>query len=160
MKKTFEVKEICQSCNGTGVYIGIAEKDGTGVVCHKCDGTGCHSFLHEYEEFKKRKINTKIKRIFKANPGIVIGENKKEGFSLTDFGGMDYKDWLKNKPFPEGSEMRKYSCPAWFYQITDYDLKPKWNECRDSLGRSFSNCPHFKTKNTCWERFDLEHKNH
>jgi hypothetical protein len=30
----------CNSCGGTGLYSGFAEKKGTAVVCLSCDGSG------------------------------------------------------------------------------------------------------------------------
>jgi hypothetical protein len=157
MKKTFTVKEKCGPCDGTGLYIGMAEHDGSAVVCHNCDGTGCHVFEHTYEDFEERKeIKRKVEQVFRINPGIGIGKGKDNKFALADFGGMPYADWLKGKPFPPKSEMRKYVCPAWWYQTVDYKKKPNWKEC-PGWG-SFSDCPHFKNKGACWEKFDKENK--
>jgi len=61
MKKIFEVNEVCPSCKGTGLYIGMGERDGAAVVCHTCKGTGCHAFKHEYEEFTEWKTSMKFK---------------------------------------------------------------------------------------------------
>lgn len=154
MKKTFKVKEECQSCNGTGKYKGLAERDGFGVVCHTCNGTGCHVFEHTYEDFTERKLSKGVKHVIQTNPGIMVGTGN--GYKFTDFGGMSYKDWSDGKPFPQGSEMRQFTCPAWWYQCADYKLKPNWDICL-RLG-SFYNCNHFKKKNECWDRFDREHK--
>ena len=30
----------CESCKGTGLYVGMAEREGSAVVCHTCKGTG------------------------------------------------------------------------------------------------------------------------
>lgn len=56
----------------------------------------------------------------------------------------------------QGEKMRKFTCPAWWYQSVDYEKKPDWEECI-GMG-SFSNCKHFKNKDFCWERFDKEQK--
>jgi len=93
-----------------------------------------------------------IKRVFQANPGIGIGESEQLKLSLEDFGGMPYREWALGLSFPPKSEMRKYTCPAWWYQRVNYKLKPKWDECI-KFG-SFSRCTHFKTKEKCWQRFD------
>lgn len=153
MKKIFEVKEKCPSCKGTGIYVGMAEKNGAGVVCHTCKGTGCHKFIHTYEDFVFREQRKGIKHVYETNPGIGVGNA--HGFKFEDFGGMPYEDWLAGKSFPDGSEMRKFTCPAWWYQSANYDLKPTWKEC--GWG-SFSACKYFETKEKCWERFDKEHK--
>lgn len=152
MKKTFKVKEKCQSCNGTGIYSGMGERNGFGVVCHNCKGTGCYEFKHTYEEFTEREPSTKIKHVIQTNPGICVGTDN--GYNFTDFGGMSYEDWNSGKPFVRGSEMRKFTCPAWWYQSANYELKPNWDIC--TLGGTFSGCKHFVNKEECWKRFDNE----
>lgn len=152
--KTIELKIVCKSCDGTGLYSGMGEQKGAAVVCHNCEGTGCFDYKFEYEDFVVRKERRGTKRVFECNPGIGIGEDPKRNLKLEDFGGMPYKEWEAGLPFPKGSEMRKYTCPAWWYQAADYDKKPKWKKC---IGYgSFSDCKNFKTKEKCWKRFDKE----
>lgn len=149
-----EFDEECPSCHGTGLYVGCAEHDGAAVVCSTCKGTGKHHFVHEYDEFTVRKDRPKVTRVFEANPGIGIGKN--DTLELSDFGGMPYQDWKQNKPFPEHSEMRKFTCPAWWYQTVDYKKKPRWEEC---IGcGAFSDCKYFSKKEDCWMCFDMEHE--
>ena len=152
MTDTFEVDEVCESCHGTGLYVGMAERDGAAVVCHTCGGTGCHHFVHEYEPFKHRANPPRVKRVFQVNPGIVIGTGN--GHALSDFGGMPLKKWKAGLPFPPGSEDRKHTCPVWWYQMADYEKKPEWKEC--GYG-SFSECFHFRTKAECWKRWDKQY---
>jgi hypothetical protein len=155
MKHIVEFDEKCKSCKGTGLYVGIGERDGAAVVCRACDGTGKYHFKHEYEDFIGREKREKVKRVYQANPGIGIGEAIGK-CTLEDFGGMPYEDWLKGKPFPPKSEMRKYTCPAWWYQSADYDKKPDWPEC--ILGGTFSECSRFYNKHKCWEKWDEIYK--
>ena len=153
--KTIELIEQCPACGGTGLYIGIGERDGSAVVCHKCKGTGEFKFTHSYEDFiGKKDIPKPVERVFQYNPGITIGKN--ETLSLSDFGGMPYKEWAAGFDFPEKSEMRKFTCPAWLYQGANYELKPNWKEC--GFG-AFSGCPSFAQKEKCWERWDKEYDN-
>jgi hypothetical protein len=154
--KTIEFDEKCQSCGGTGLYVGMGERNGAAVVCHTCDGTGKHHFTHNYEEFTERVCNPNVRRVLQCNPGIMVGESEKQGCKLEDFGGMNYKEWIEGDPFPKHSEMRKYTCPAWWYQSADYKRMPEWESC--TVGGSFSSCDHFKDKAKCWERFDKEGK--
>jgi hypothetical protein len=147
-----ELDVKCPDCGGTGLYVGMGEKIGAAIVCYKCNGTGKYHFVYQYEKFIKREDKTGIKRVYKCNPGICIGENDK--IRLEDFGGVDYTQWIKNGKFPEKSEDRKYTCPAWWYQTSDYKKKPDWNECLPC--GSFSNCDHFIDKAQCWDRFDKE----
>ncbi len=158
MKKVIEFDEKCQSCDGTGLYSGMGERDGAAVVCHTCSGTGRHHFKHEYDEFIGRIKSPKVERVFEVNPGICIGTGRAEvrRYLLSDFGGMDIEDWRKGKPFPRKSEMREFTCPAWWYQSADYKKKPRWKQCNENLGGSFSQCKHFRNKKECWMRWDRE----
>ena len=145
-----ELIEQCKACKGTGLYKGMGERDGYAVVCHNCKGTGKYHFVHEYEEFTGKKERTDITRVLQVNPGICAGGNE------LDFGGVSYKDWLQVGTFPPKSEMRNFTCPAWWYQSADYSKKPRWNECL--LCGNFSGCKHFKNKEQCWKRWDKENQ--
>lgn len=143
----------CKQCKGTGLYVGMAERDGAAVVCHGCQGTGKAHNIIEYDDFDGRKEREAVRRVYEVNPGICVGEGG--GYKLEDFGGVPYADWLKGGGFPEGSEMRAFTCPAWWYQSADYAQKPEWGECY-CVGR-FAACSRFAHKETCWARFDAEH---
>jgi len=149
-----KLKKICESCKGTGIYKGMAERDRFGVVCHTCKGTGCHIQTVEYDDFESRVSRNDVDRVLQVNPGICVGNG--DGYRDTDFGGVPYDEWLKTGEFPDGSEMRRYTCPAWWYQSANYAKKPHWKECA-VLG-SFSSCSLFGQKHFCWMRFDHENK--
>lgn len=149
-----EFDEKCKSCKGTGLYMGMAERNGAAVVCHTCKGTGCHHVKFEYEDFVKREPEPKAVRVYNVNPGIMIGTGN--GHKLEDFGGMPVTEWEDGKPFTPGTENRKFTCPAWWYQSADYKKKPDWKECWSALGSPFSSCKHFSTKEKCWARWDKE----
>lgn len=152
---TVHIEEECPPCKGTGVYIGMAERDGAAVVCYKCKGTGFHEYDITYKKFEGRKRHPDAKWVYACNPGIVLGS--KEGVcKLSDFGGVTYESWLRDGEFPYGSEDRKYICPAWWYQTCNYKLKPDWKECWDTFGSTFSKCRHFGNKDKCWSKWDEE----
>lgn len=155
MKHVIEYDCKCQSCGGTGLYVGLAERDGAAVVCYRCSGTGKQHMRYEYEDFEGRVPKQGVDRVLQVNPGIVVGRCA-DGPTTADFGGMSYADWSAGKPFPPKSEMRRFTCPKWWYQSADYKRGPDWDECNESLGRSFSHCPHFANKAGCWARFDRE----
>ena len=152
--KKIVIEEKCPACNGTGLYVGMAERDGFAVVCHQCGGTGKYTFFHEYENFERREERRGIRRVLETNCGICVGT--RNGYNIESFGGMPYKEWLSGFDFPPKSEMREFTCPVWWYQSANYELKPDWDEC--VIGRSFSDCPYFKNKEKCWDRFDKEKK--
>jgi len=154
--KKIEFDEQCPSCKGTGLFIGYAERNGAAVVCHTCKGTGKYHFVHEYEEFESRKIHPDAARVFETNPGIGIGTGN--GHTLEEFGGMPVQDWLEGKPFPPNSEMRKYTCPRWWFQLANYQKCPDWDECYTALGCSFSQAKCFAHKDKCWKRYDKENR--
>ena len=147
----FEADIQCKPCSGTGLYAGLGERDGAAVVCHTCKGTGKFHHVFEYEDFTGRRRHAGTLWVVQTNPGICVGTGN--GHRFEDFGGMSYEDWLAGKLFTAGSEMRGFTCPAWWYQSADYDLQPKWKECGWGL---FSACQHFANKYACWERFDRE----
>jgi hypothetical protein len=152
MKHIFEIDEKCTACKGTGLFQGMGERSGVAVVCHTCHGTGCFHYTHTYEDFVEREVRSEIKRVIQTNPGICVGEGG--GYTLPDFGGMTYEEWATGKPFVSGMEMRKFTCPCWWYQSTDSKKSPSWDECR--FGRTFSHCDHFADKDQCWARWDKE----
>jgi len=150
----FETDCQCVECKGSGLYVGLAERDGAAVVCYKCKGTGKAHIKIEWEDFEGRRELPGVARVVANNPGVVVGQDDATGLALTDFGGQSYEDWKAGKPFPPGSEMRKYVCPAWWYQTANYDLKPHWHEC--ICGGSFYSCKHFDEMAECWARWDRE----
>ena len=145
--KTIEYDCQCTACKGTGIYVGMAERDGFGVVCYNCKGTGKVEVKLSYEPFTKRIKKQSIHTVLESNPGICIGG------TFHDFGGIPYDEWIKGKRFKTGSEMRKHTCPSWWYQSADSKRKPQWDDCGFGM---FSACDSFGQKHKCWERFDEE----
>lgn len=154
MGKEIRIKHECGSCSGTGLYVGMAERDGAAVVCSSCKGKGWKESV--FQEFTGRKEKHGVRRVFETNPGIGLGEGN--GTKLSDFGGMPLADWIAGKPFAPGMENRAYSCPRWWTQCAGGPM-PEWDECYSSLGQSFSKCKHFGNKAACWERWDHEMAN-
>jgi len=150
----FKQQAACTSCGSTGLYVGVGERDGAAVVCHTCKGTGEKTIRVEWDDFEGRGRRDGVERVYETNPGICIGTGKPARFALSDFGGMLYQDWLDGRQFERGMENRGFTCPAWWYQSANYNLKPKWDACL--IAGSFSDCPHFTNKAACWSRWDRE----
>jgi len=152
---TIEFDRVCVSCNSTGLYIGMAERNGAAIVCSTCKGTGkCHVKI-EWNDFTGRQHREGVSRVYATNPGICLGSD--HGHTLESFGGLSYEEWEGKKEFLQGSENRKSTCPAWWYQCANYKKKPKWEDC---IGAgSFSGCTHFPDKLKCWQRWVEENPN-
>ena len=144
----YSIECECEACDGTGLYVGFGEGKGVAVECKSCDGTG-KSFV-KYKPFEGRKKREGITRVIQCNPGWKVSADMRET------GGLPYEEWAEGKPFPLGSEMREFVCPAWWYQSADYKKKPEWEQCDRMLGRVFSDCELFGKKDGCWARFDIE----
>lgn len=67
MKQT--VKAECRPCGGTGIYRGVAEPPGVGVVCLDCKGTGCKEIT--FTPFTERKRREGIKTVQLSRGGLL-----------------------------------------------------------------------------------------
>ena len=151
-RRHIEIEQECPACNGTGLYIGYAERDGFAVQCYKCDGSGKYLFRHSYFNFTGRREKEGAKYVVKTNPGIFMGLKNGE-YSPDDFGSIPYDEWKNGGEMPE---MRKFCCPRWWNQTANSLSSPEWSECYTSLGDGFSGCKLFHNKAACWERWDKE----
>lgn len=145
--------EECDACSGTGLYVGMAERDGFAVVCSKCRGTGrvkCSALLFTG---RKDRLDVRVERVLEVNPGICVG--RVPGGGMDSFGGIGIEAWKAGRGFPRGSEMREHVCPAWWFQCANYRLKPEYPGCIHA--GIFSKCIHFRTRAACWMQWDAEH---
>lgn len=62
-----EVKAICGSCGGTGLYQGFCETKGHPVVCLTCNGTGCQIIKYTLFTERKRIKGVKSVRLSRGN---------------------------------------------------------------------------------------------
>lgn len=153
MEKTFEADIECQSCNGTGLYVGLCERDGAAVVCHTCKGTGKYHYKFTFTKFIKRKNRNDVTRVFANSAGYVHSANDvvtKDGQTIRfSSGGIDYKGWLDGgKPEP----MRELYCPLQFTSQT-------WHSplyCKDNRFGLITQCPKRCDMAECWKLYDEE----
>lgn len=69
------VEVDCTSCDGTGIYCGVAERFGEGVPCHTCGSTGKR--LVEIKPFRRkihRSVDTILYRRKSGNVRITYEE--------------------------------------------------------------------------------------
>ena len=140
----------CYYCKGTGIYVGLSEHNGAAVVCNRCKGTGRQEKTYSYKDFTGRKIRDGVTRVFASSCGFVI-----EPGSITP-GGVPYGDWQIDSEavYRPDAELRVQTCPAQWQQEIGKPM-PRWKECI-LPGQNFSECPSFKLKKKCWERWDAE----
>jgi len=158
--KKIEIDIQCQSCRGTGVYVGMSERDGAAVVCNTCNGTGKYHYKFEFEEFTGLQIRENVKRVYKQSYGYVIAPRKIrfENDELIDMEkeGVSYEDFNNGK-MPE--HIKQFVCPMLADQGKCNNIKNFVTECEIANGGSLfgvllSNCKNQSNKLKCWERFD------
>lgn len=137
----------CSACQGTGLYVGFAEKDGAAVVCHHCRGSGKMNL--EFRRFTGRKKREGVQRVYATNVGIWVTPSVP--------GGVSFSAWESGEedPYAPGNEMRDHACPFLWYQAVDYEKRPSWNRCM-GYGGGISKCKHYPDKDLCWARWDDE----
>ena len=153
---TFEADVECPDCKGTGLYVGMAERDGAAVICFICDGTGKKHIKHEYTEFTERQVRPGVERVFETAGGYCISShdvNTDSGLFPFTKAGCSYKEWLQGK-IPE--PIRFLHCPLeHFSQGTVKGEFLKTCHCEPYLELRISVCSK-QRRATCWETWDKE----
>lgn len=81
----------CEACDGTGIYQGMAEPVGTGVVCLRCNGSGCEKI--NVKVFVRRKRAKGVSKVYRSRGSFIaagVGPN-------TDRKSVPYSEFLKGK---------------------------------------------------------------
>jgi hypothetical protein len=148
------IKAVCKACKGTGLYQGMAEKDGAFVVCYNCKGTGCQ--IITYTPFVKRESQPKCKRVYKSSCGYVISDEDimvdGEVLPFSRY-GCSYEEWLEGK---EPTELTFLACPMLADQGACHKIKGFVDKCTELHGGwigLLSKCKHQDRKSECWKRF-------
>jgi hypothetical protein len=145
----------CESCKGTGLYNGFAEKDGARVICTSCDGKGVVPVDCVWNKFVERKIDKGAKRVYTNGMGYGITDKDVtvdgKFFPFSQY-GCSYEEW-KSGVQPKPLEF--LGCP---YQETRQSLQSKdknglyKTRCNKGLGCGYiSDCKYFHDKATCWK---------
>lgn len=149
MKKVFEADIECRECAGTGLYVGMCERDGAAVVCSSCKGTGLQHFRMEYTEFTNRQYRNDVKKVYKGSFGFIQGvEDVTYKGKLIKFteGGCSYADWLKGV---EPKPVKTLYCPL---RYSGQDWKSPLG-CV-GIGNVIDTCTKDKAK--CWELYEKD----
>ena len=152
-------KAECESCKGTGLYQGFAEKDGAFVICCVCKGSGSISIALNFNKFNGKKKEPKCKRVYTQGFGYLLTDKdflSEDGkfFPFSQYGCF-YEEWLQGKkPIP----LKFLGCP---YQETNQKLRIKdvnnlyKTRCEKKLGWGYiPNCELYDKKEECWEIFE------
>jgi hypothetical protein len=156
--KTIKIKIECPSCNGTGLYQGMAESKDVAVVCRKCNGTGAYNYEYHYNDFKGRKKRKDIKRVY------LSGSRYKLGLGVIDFDGIGKVDMDKEgvsyKEFLDGEipkPIKQLECPMTHDQSTcTSEFKDVCNDLHGGWLSYIPSCKNFKNRQECWKRFEKE----
>ena len=150
-----EVNMVCKSCKGTGLYVGIAEREGAAVVCNTCKGTGCA--VMKYEPFVARKVRTDVTRVYKSSYGHVIAPDKKLKISngtVIDMTkeGVSYTEFLYGI---QPKDIEVFGCPMMIDQAACHRKEGFIDECHKLNGGWLNYIPDCScdNKDACWERF-------
>lgn len=162
MEKVFEADIECKSCKGTGVYVGMGERDGAAVVCSTCKGTGKQHYVVKYTLFTKRKIRDDVKRVYKRGYGYCLAPKlidfKRIGPVDMTKEGVSYEEFL-NGEMPE--HIKALACPMLADQGMVHGTELYEKKCHIFIGAgdSIVQCPCYGQRAECWEMFDKEKGN-
>lgn len=151
----------CNSCNGTGLYVGVYERDGAAVVCYKCEGTGRTYIENNYDRFAGRRTRKNVKRVFEHAGGHVISADDVEvngkAIPFSKY-GVSYEEWLDGAepkpleclhcPFIHTQQMLARDNPEGLYQ-TRCDVGLRY-------GSRIADCKFMAEKEKCWEIYKCE----
>ena len=158
VEKVFKVETECQSCNGTGLYSGIAESDGVAVVCNKCDGTGKYIHIFKYKDWLGRNKRDDVKRVYlPTRYKLGLGTLVFKGVGTIDMNkeGVSYDEFLEGK-MPNHIEI--LGCPMLADQEACHKIKGFVDKCNDLNGGlvgTISSCNYQCKALECWKRFRL-----
>jgi len=156
-----DIEVECSNCKGTGLYVGMSERDGAAVVCHTCAGSGKVTFKREFPKFVGRKRRDNVKRVYKSGAGYTISASDvttKDG-KLIRFSqaGSDYDKWLWGAvPKPIEDLHCPYMHTNQNMQLSDHEAHAVYEEycmAQGLWGCLVSDCKRFENKAECWRRY-------
>jgi len=156
--KKIEMEIECPACNGTWLYQGMGEGEGTAVVCNKCRGTGAFMYSFSYNDFAGRKTKEGVKRIYLSGMGYKLGLGKVDfdgvGEIDMDKEGVSYREFLDGET-PQ--HIKKLACPMRADQSACHKKEGFVDECNKLNGgwiSTITKCRKYPEKEQCWKRFN------
>lgn len=144
MKESVQIE--CKQCNGTGLYVGMAERDGAAVVCYRCNGTGQDTL--EFVRFTERRQPKKpVSRVHLSRGYVLSPEHDK------CTGGVAYQDWKPGMVVPADEELY---CPMLYTNQSYCAFKDENGSARPGIGRRISDCEYWPVKAACWTKYHAD----
>ncbi len=171
LKTGKKVRCVCESCEGTGIYKGVAEHDDLGVICHYCNGTGNYVLnvednmqlvrdnnngvvyvvidgiiSHQVELFKELNRRTDVNYVMYGT-GRFFSPTYLFEHGASEINVIRYEEFLNGVlPLP----IKEYVCPRQLSQ--DYGDCSFDNDCFSHCSGSFAKCDKYG-KLECWNKF-------
>jgi len=148
----------CQACTGTGLYVGLAERDGTAVVCHTCKGTG--ESTTTYRPFVERQPAPRgVQRVHLAM-GYVLSTKEPRCN-----GGVPITEWAPGVAIPPDEPLYcpyLYTSQEWcaFKETRSYTTpngkSHSYQTAPIGAGMDISACPRWPETAECWKRYHAD----
>jgi hypothetical protein len=142
MKNTVSIE--CKACNATGLYVGMAERNGSAVVCTRCKGTGKDTI--EFVPFVGRKPNPKVTRVH-VTRGYVLSP------LIPGIGGLPIEEWQPGAIIPADETLY---CPFLYTNQKYCARRDDKGNTPVGFGSNISSCRYWDHKATCWAKFHEE----
>jgi len=154
------IEAKCELCDGTGLYVGMAERKGAAVICHTCNGTGKVNQKKIFKKFKSKSKRKDVKRVFSSACGYIISAEDvttNEGITI-EFSkcGCSYDEWLKGEtPKPIEDLHCPYLHTGQSLQNQEHPQHSVYLElCSKHLNwGNISDCKCYKNKHKCWKKY-------
>jgi len=78
-----KIQTECGPCDGTGLYCGFAEPEGTAVVCHGCGGTGATTL--SYRPYTGRRRRRGVKKVMSDGGLWMVRTGDEKTIDIKDF---------------------------------------------------------------------------
>lgn len=151
-RRSIDLAIVCQSCDGTGLYVGVAERDGSAVVCYRCTGSGNYAYHFEYEPFVERRPAPEGVTRVHVGRGYVLSPKHPQCT------GIPVSEYEPGMSVPADEQLY---CP-YLYTHQGWCAKPeKWHPDYEpaapvELGAYISDCKHWDDKADCWRLFHAD----
>ena len=155
-----EIIHQCGSCSGSGLYTGMAERDGSAVICSSCHGTGRSVSKMTFTEFNGRVNKKGVKRVYQSACGYGISSEdiRRDDGKIIRFSnaGCSYSEWKFGAiPKPIEDLHCPYMHSSQKMQHSSHKANPLYmSDCRKNMSFGLiTDCKMFSCKERCWKKY-------